>query len=436
LKIKETVAALNTEIEAIKQDLVAEIVQQKSSAISSTVMGIKDELALKYTSFQNEEQQRKNEFISERDMFLQKLDAYYNETITEYENKIAEIRENAKERFSAFNNYLVAQYNEVASFITTSLEAYKTNFTELAEKLKSMITEDLNTQTVSLTTNLSQVEDQIDSLVTASNTNIANIYEETANNIQEKLKTINETIFAQVEETVEQTIRVTNALLSLSKKEIEKAKELVTGFLDKEIEESMNFLDQAEEKLDETAKELMSVTTKLEKDFKTLEATTKHRVIPAVETTTVIGLEAVKDHMKRILQNTKSKATILVPRPEDVPVEIIKTLPRTAQVIIVTKLDPELKREWLVDVFGAQANVQVRALREGGAGGGLGMEMPTLYAIERENEEVLFAAEDETTKEIVGILSHSTKFAQIISYTMISHYATGVSKQISKSNYQ
>ncbi len=435
LKIKETINALTSDVEAIKQDMIAEIIQQKSGAITSAVQSLKDELAVKFTDLQNGQQDYKKEFISERDMFSQKLDAYYSDIFNEYQNKLEEIKTNAQERFSAFNKELFNQYSSLSTEIFTTLDDHKKQFSAMIDDLKVAVTKDISEHSETTNQTVTSVNEQIQQLIPQNEEKISKLYEDTMNSIEETLTKFKQLVTEKTEQAVNRTIEITEALISLSKKEIDEAQNTVSGFIDSEITGSLNFLDQYKSKVDDSAKELISTATQLGEDFQSLEATTKHQAVPKVETSTIIGLDAVRHHIRLILERTRRKVILLVPRPEEVPVDTIKSLPSTAQVIIVTKIDPELKKEWLRDIYSAKANVQVRTLREGGGAGGGATSMPLFYAIERANEEILFATEDEATKEVVGILSHSMKFAQILSYTMIAHYSTGASRQIQQNEF-
>ena len=96
------------------------------------------------------------------------------------------------------------------------------------------------------------------------------------------------------------------------------------------------------------------------------------------------------------------------------------------RVTIVTYLDEQMNRDWIDSAYAAEANVEVRKFRDMGTG----VELPQFIGAERENEEVLIAATDEATQQVVGILSSSTEFAKLVSYIIIADFARGRSTQI------
>ncbi|MHA1482566.1 MAG: hypothetical protein ACTSQA_03905, partial [Candidatus Heimdallarchaeaceae archaeon] len=117
---------------------------------------------------------------------------------------------------------------------------------------------------------------------------------------------------------------------------------------------------------------------------------------------------------------------ILSPHKEYIPLDVIQSLPTTAKVTIVTNLDENTDGDWISSAVESQANVEIRRFRDTGTG----IELPRFIGVERENEEVLIAAQDEATGEVVGILSKSTYFAKLVSYIVIADFARGRSSQI------
>ena len=215
-------------------------------------------------------------------------------------------------------------------------------------------------------------------------------------------------------------------MANASKANIEEGKQMLAGSLNSEVEDSVKFIGDNNSKMSDTANYLLGMTLKLKNDFRTLEATSKETTIPPVQTTSIIGLEAVKENIARIVKDTKRGVTILSPLKEYIPLDAIKLLPTTAKVTLVTKLDENADSDWISSVKESQANVEIRKFRDTGTG----VELPRFIGVERENEEVLIAAQDEATGEVVGILSRSTYFAKLVSYIVIADFARGRSSQI------
>ena len=171
-----------------------------------------------------------------------------------------------------------------------------------------------------------------------------------------------------LQKTIESTLNISRNAIDSSKTGIRESKELVSGKLTEEVDSSVKFIEDSERKLTDTANYLISATMKLKNDFRTLEATSSETQIPPVQTTSIVGLEAVLEHVSRIVKDTKRGVTIMVPKIEYIPTESIEQLPATAKVTIITSLDEEMDRDWINTMTEVQANVEVRKLRDTGTG--------------------------------------------------------------------
>ncbi len=426
LQIKESLSALNEKVSQIKVSLLEEIMQQKNQAISSSVSQIRESMNLKFTDLENKEQSQRNNLVSERDIFIQKLDAKYTTAINEYNEKISEVKENAITRFSGFEENLIEQITASTEEIVNSIRAQLVKFKELSSQLNTTLVQDLDAESSSLKENWSEIAQRLDFLSQETETKLNEKYDESQSLLQSTISEVVSGLNNHLQTTIESAMDISRDVIDSSKNGIRESKELVSGKLIEEVDSSVKFIEDSERKLTDTANYLISATMKLKNDFRTLEATSSETQIPPVQTTSIVGLEAVLDHVSRIVKDTKRGVTLMVPKIEYIPTESIKQLPATAKVTIITSLDEEMDRDWINSITDAQANVELRKLRDTGTG----VEMPRFIGVERENEEVLIAAQDEATNEVVGILSRSTYFAKLVSYIVISDFGRGRSTQI------
>jgi sugar-specific transcriptional regulator TrmB len=426
LQIKETLTALNDKISQIKVSLLEELIQQKNQTISSSISQIKESMNLKFTDLENKEQTQRNNLVSERDMFIQKLDAKYTSAINEYNEKINEIKESAISRFSGFEGNLIEQINTTINGIVNSIESQLSKFKELALQLNETLVQDLNSESSSLKEKWGEINQRLNFLSQETETKLNEKYEETKGQLQSTISEVVSGLNDHLQHTIDSTSEISREAINSSKVSLHEGKDLVSGKLSEEVDASVKFIEDSERKLTDTANYLISATMKLKNDFRTLEATSKETQIPPVQTTSIVGLDAVLEHLSRIVEDTKRGVTVMVPKKEYVPVDSIKQLPTTAKVTLVTNIDETMDRDWINDISQSDANVEIRKLRDTGTG----VEMPRFIGVERENEEVLIAAEDESTNEVVGILSRSTYFAKLVSYIVISDFGRGRSTQI------
>ncbi len=426
LQIKESLSALNEKVSQIKVSLLEELMQQKNQAISSSISQIRESMNLKFTDLENKEQTQKNNLVSERDMFIQKLDAQYTTAINEYNEKINEVKELATTRFSGFEESLIEQINATTEEIVNSIRSQLTKFKELSTQLNTTLAQDLTTESSSLKENWDTISQRLDFLSQETETKLNEKYDESKSSFQSTISEVVSGLNNHLQKTIESALNISREAIDSSKNGIRESRELVSGKLTEEVDSSVKFIEDSERKLTDTANYLISATMKLKNDFRTLEATSSESQIPPVQTTSIVGLDAVLDHVSRIVTDTKRGVTIMVPKIEYIPTESIKQLPTTAKVTIITSLDEETDRDWINTMTNAQANVELRKLRDSGTG----VEMPRFIGVERENEEVLIAAQDEATNEVVGILSRSTYFAKLVSYIVISDFGRGRSTQV------
>ncbi|MHA2254572.1 MAG: helix-turn-helix domain-containing protein [Candidatus Heimdallarchaeaceae archaeon] len=426
LQIKESLSALNEKISQIKVSLLEELMQQKNQVISSSISQIRESMNLKFTDLENKEQTQKNNLVSERDMFIQKLDAQYTTAINEYNEKINEVKEVATTRFSGFEDSLIEQINATTEEIVNSIRVQLTKFKELSTQLNTTLDQDLTTESASLKETWGTISQRLDFLSQETETKLNEKYDESKSSLQSTISEVVSGLNNHLQKTMESALNISKDAIDSSKNGIRESKELVSGTLTEEVDSSVKFIEDSERKLTDTANYLISATMKLKNDFRTLEATSSETQIPPVQTTSIVGLEAVLEHVSRIVKDTKRGVTIMVPKIEYIPTDSIKQLPATAKVTIITSLDEEIDRDWINTITDAQANVELRKLRDTGTG----VEIPRFIGVERENEEVLIAAQDEATNEVVGILSRSTYFAKLVSYIVISDFGRGRSSQV------
>lgn len=426
LNVQEAVNSLNEKIENIKSTLVSELQQQKNTTISATVSQIKESMALKYTDLQNNEQNQKNNLVSERDMFMQKLESHYNETIQSYNEKLSEVKVGATERFTSFNEEFSSRFNEISNSVVANLNSNIQSFHTLSKQLNSVFSNSYVAGSNQLKEKWSDLISKAETLIQESEIAIKQHSQEVSNLVQTTTSSFKEELNSFLQQSLDSAVSAVGKIANASKANIEEGKQLLAGSLNSEVEDSVKFIGDNNRKMSDTANYLLSMTMKLKNDFRTLEATSKETTIPPVQTTSIVGLEAVKENIARIVKDTKRGVTILSPIKEYIPLDSIKLLPTTAKVTLVTKLDEDTDGDWISSASESQANVEIRRFRDTGTG----VELPRFIGVERENEEVLIAAQDEATGEVVGILSKSTYFAKLVSYIVIADFARGRSSQI------
>ena len=149
---------------------------------------------------------------------------------------------------------------------------------------------------------------------------------------------------------------------------------------------------------------------------------------PTLNTTHIIGKEAIVHQMKDLIDRVKSKVTILVPDKKMVDIDQIAEMKSAIQVTIISHIDEVADKDWIDKLHDCTANVTLRSIQKSVGGG----ELPDFIGCEREGEEILLGTVDDAKKDYVAIASNSEYFVQILGNIVIADYARGKSKQIKK----
>ncbi|MCE7735903.1 MAG: hypothetical protein GPJ54_13560 [Candidatus Heimdallarchaeota archaeon] len=187
-------------------------------------------------------------------------------------------------------------------------------------------------------------------------------------------------------------------------------------------------MDQYTEKYSTSSRSVtdktLSLATVLEKLFAVQQVTET----PMLNTSHLVGKDAIMYQLEDIVKRVKSKVTILIPSIEMINVEQIQSMKSTAQVNIISHIDEHNDKDWIDKMHNSDANVTLRSITKTGFGG----ELPNFIGVEREGEEILLGTMDDGANEYVAITSSSEYFVKILGNIVIADYARGKSKQLQK----
>jgi DNA anti-recombination protein RmuC len=353
--------------------------------------------------------QHSNEFKSVSESVHNELNTLINQNSTSFETVLKETVDN-------FKSTINTKYEGIINKINASIDQIATNQTEI-------ITSILSTNDSTLSGVGSELGNLLNRLIAEGakvKEELNNIHLQFNNLVQERsTKLVNE-IFNQLTE-----------IMTQSKNTISSNFSDVSQLSQTTIDEPVSVVHQAFEKflvgyeanaanVSNSAKSLAGVLDniyKVQQDTKTTQ----------IDTTHIVGTDAVVAQMNGIIKRTKSKATILVPKTSMVNQEIILSMPRTAQVTIISYIDEVTDKDWISKMHNATANVTLRSLGKEGTG-----HLPDFLGCEREGEEIMLAAKDDKAKTYIGITSLAEDFVKILGNIVIADYARGKSKQLPK----
>ncbi len=346
---------------------------------------------------------------AETEKQIKELEEIHSSAVEIINSNIERFRINLLQAHSETIKSLTELMNSYVSSLEQSLNAMITNYDGFTEQKKSGLKEKESTIIEEL--------DMETSLIEA-------IFSEMKTNLDE----FNAKSITRIDEILEEGItRLSNVLRSALDEFLTMTKDTVR----KNYEDIESKLLVTLREATEITEEIKSVTLNVANGLSALSSEQASVTPPKIMSAVIVGEEAIKEYMKQMVERVKRGITFLAPDKSFIPVNAILSLPMTAQVTIVTKLDKISDREWIETLFKAKANVIIRQLSERTGTGTL----PNFIGCEREGEEILLGTIDEDSKETVAIVSMSSYFTKILGNIVIAEYARGRSIQLQRSEF-
>ena len=419
-QIQEVLAALGQKLTQIKDEMTQELTQQKNNTIIAMLNKIKDESAIKFTALQNDEQEQRNNIVSERDMFIQKLEAKHQQTMSNYKEIIEKTKTILQEKFTEFGNNIKTQFQEITAQLNELLAQQQEDQINLFEQFQQNLKETLINHNSELMNKFASINNELDELSTVEEAKLQENKEQSKQTIQTSLTQIVTTINSQLKDLLEKINELSDRVKEEGSQVLSKVEEVISRGLETEVIEITKYIEGTQQNITEEGKQLINITQHLKDEFQTIEGTTRDMPMPKIKTATIIGKEAIQQHIEEIVMRTKRRVTIVVPQVDYIPIAAISKLSTTIKVNIVFGKEIDLNDSRLKELTNVSANVEILAPRS------LGAQEVTLYVgTERDNEEILIGSIDEATNEIVAVTSESTYFAEVLSKLILSDATRG-----------
>ncbi|RLI61210.1 MAG: hypothetical protein DRO93_04895, partial [Candidatus Thorarchaeota archaeon] len=111
--------------------------------------------------------------------------------------------------------------------------------------------------------------------------------------------------------------------------------------------------------------------------------------------------EAVLSHMQDMLQRAKSKVTMIIPDPREIPTDLLKEMKSSVGVELVVTEGAMLEQN--ASPLVGRGNIRVRVRSE-----------KDIYACIMDSEEVMLAPASPGDKDVIGIVSENPDFVKIV----------------------
>ncbi|MFX0151195.1 MAG: hypothetical protein ACFFAJ_10470, partial [Candidatus Hodarchaeota archaeon] len=306
---------------------------------------------------------------------------------------------------------------------TQTLESFNemmSGFKTLIDQSNNEIIEVLSHETIALVESTNEFVEQVNSQITAYDTEYNELLANSAAKGSEKL-------IAQSQELKEKAIAVVNDLAKIATSQLNVTSELITASIKAEIStfetELADFTTKFKDVTRQNDEMFRNYVNSLEKLAK-LISETKY---PTVQTAPIISKEATLSYIHDMFDRMKGGMTLLIPDINDIPVDLILATKTHQRITVVTLIDPTSHVDFLKKLF-QKPNVRIRRIDTTRFIGG-----ERYIASDRDGEEVILGIVEDTG-QTVAIASQSDAFIGLIGKIVIGGTFLAQSVEITRAS--
>jgi len=412
--LTRNVEQLFTETNSQLQTLIAAKTRTNSETVNNLFKLMKENLdknaEATIDEIKNKENRVHTELKSTSDISKRKMAEVNDKLLMEITNNFNKARAD----FETNKTNMSGIISRAKEDITNHYEESKDN------TLSSILKEFKNTET-SFTNVGSKILDDIRALNNLSETKSIGFIkdtEERANAAIAKIEMPSKTLLNKGKQVALRAIQEQSSFVNKATEQTQTAVE------DTIISETSNVKTQFKgfgDKFKESNKTIERLLANMELTYRELITKVKDISRPALNTTTIIGRNAILLQMKEILSRVKSTVTLIYPDTLDIPVDdLLKSNPRT-RIIVISDFD-QFKNADLIKRMMSKENIQLKSLT-------VGSTSKPYFAIGRDAEEGLVATLDDSG-DVIGITSKSQAFVEMISSEIINGIITPKTKRV------
>ncbi len=406
--------ALETAISAYEEES-AKIHHAFNESIQSQTDALNTMVSTSKTNVETTISQAKEESKSKLDTFIENAAELIDEHITTHDTLISETKNKGTIVTQALNKEVSSLIDKTASELETlvsdEIETNSATIQELKTKITTTVTETIdNTKKQhgeGSNQAVEQKETQIEELTNWNNAftdKLQTITNSTLETLQQELE--------DVEQALKEQINIIQDSLGKKTGKTITATEPLGMQLDKRTAQQMTTMRTTADKvLTEIAK---TIKTNIE-PTKTFADQNKEKLLAIWEETKlmkprelettwlVVSLENIKKFLAAMIKRTKSTITMTIPNKLDVPTEVIKKIPTSRRVHIITEIAPDRDdsdKAWVQELY-SKPNVRV-----------LKHSKLKYIAAARDGEEVLLAPLQDLP-DIAGLASEQEGYVKL-----------------------
>ncbi|NHJ00889.1 MAG: hypothetical protein EAX86_02050 [Candidatus Heimdallarchaeota archaeon] len=333
----------------------------------------------------------------------------FNEALKPQELKIREEFSNFRKQLSLSQDQGLASFNQVMTAFKTSIDQKHQELNDLVSKESQSLIESVNQY-------LKSVEEQL--------TGYDSRYRET---LVDSAVRNSEKLIAQTRDIQEQMKSTVGEFSKIASEELSMIVEVVTQSVDAEVKTLENELTDYSYKFNEVTQANQEIFRNYLHSIEKIDSLIKDTKQPVVETAPIVSKEATLTYVKDMFSRITSGITLLIPKIEDVPIDLILATKTSQRVSLVTICKPEKDKDFLQKLL-QKPNVRIRAVDP------VKFEDVDKYiAADRDGEEVIIGV-TEDSGEVLAIASLADSFIKLMGKIVLGDYFLARSQEIQRSD--
>jgi len=332
-----------------------------------------------------------------------------------------------KETFTPQEQYLKEQLSTFQTELTTSRTQTLETFTSMMGDFKSLV--DTNYQEIEgfISGETNTLLESINQFIEELNGQIKGYDSSFSETLTESAVKGSQHLIAQTRELQEKIVAVVNEIHQTATNQLSETSDVITASIQAEI-------NTLETELTDYTTKFKEVSQRNEDVFKnflfsltkisSLVTDTKH---PEVQTAPIFSKEASISYIHSMFSRMKAGITLLIPKPEEIPVDLILQTKVSQKVNIVSVCSPDTHSELLKKLF-SKPNVKVKAVDTTRFEG-----VDKYIAADRDGEEVLIGIVEDQG-ETVAIASETNAFITLMGKIVLGDYFLARSQEIKRSD--
>ncbi len=385
-----------------------ESIQTKSDTLNAIVSTAKTNVETTISQVQEETKSKLDNYVENATQLIDEHITTHDTVMSETKNKGIAVTQALKKDI---NSTIDETATELEILVNDEIKTNRAAIKELETKIKTTVTETIDDTKKQYEEGINQAVKQKEAHIEE----VTNWINEITNKIQTVTNSTRETLQQEiegVEQALKEKINIIQESLRKKTEQTITATEPLGKSLDKKTAQNMTSMRTTADKvLTEITKTIktnikptMTLADQTKKKLLAIWEETKQMKPRELETTwLVVSLENIKKFLAAMIKRTKSTITMTIPNKLDVPTEVIKKIPTSRRVHIITEISPDRDdndKTWVQELY-SKPNVRV-----------LKHKKLKYIAAARDGEEVLLAPLQDLP-DISGLASEQEGYVKL-----------------------